>query len=166
MLTQSELQALFAYCPISGVFTRLVGVKGHARGQAGCRRASGYRQIRILGRNYYEHRLAWLFMTGVWPKEIDHIDGDRANNAWNNLRVVNRSQNKQNMKRPTALNRVGRLGVSRVGKRFRAQIAVNGRKIGLGVFASAALAEEAYLAAKRVYHPSASATGLGGIAGT
>ncbi|WP_428999737.1 HNH endonuclease signature motif containing protein [Stenotrophomonas maltophilia] len=46
---------------------------------------------------YRQHRLAWLYMTGQWPSgEIDHINHDRSDNRWHNLRDVSHQANQQN----------------------------------------------------------------------
>lgn len=58
------------------------------------------------------HRLAWLYVTGVWPEhQIDHIDGDGLNNRWDNLREVTNQENQQNRKRMSR-NTSGVIGVS------------------------------------------------------
>ena len=59
----------------------------------------GYRVLTLVGHNYLAHKLAFLYINGAWPdKEIDHIDGVRENNAFSNLRMVSRHENKRNMK--------------------------------------------------------------------
>ena len=50
--------------------------------------SDGYLHIEIDGQDCLAHNLAWLYMTGEWPPgEIEHIDGDKLNNAWANLRL-------------------------------------------------------------------------------
>lgn len=84
--TAERVRELFRYDPETGIFTRLVDSPMH-RAKAGETSASinsqGYAQIRVDGKRYKAHRLAWLHMTGEWPtQQIDHIDGNRANNRW------------------------------------------------------------------------------------
>jgi len=45
----------------------------------------GYIQIQLLGYEVKIHRLAWFLSHGTWPKFIDHIDGNPANNRLANL---------------------------------------------------------------------------------
>lgn len=58
----------------------------------------GCRAGRIFGQNYYAHRVIWALHYGAWPRNIDHIDGDRANNPITNLRSVEHLANMQNKK--------------------------------------------------------------------
>lgn len=59
--------------------------------------SNGYRTVTYKGKTVKAHRMAWFIMTGQWPtKEIDHIDRDKLNNRWNNLRESTRSENNIN----------------------------------------------------------------------
>lgn len=73
---------------------------------------SGYIVFTISNNRYYAHRLAFLYMEGYIPEhEIDHIDRNRQNNKWNNLRHVTSRCNKQN-KSPQSNNTSGVVGVN------------------------------------------------------
>jgi hypothetical protein len=97
------------------------------------------------------HRLAWLYMTGVWPtKDIDHQDRNRQNNKWKNLREATFSQNKANASKN--YNKSGYKGAySQHGKTFFSSIGVNGKRIYLGTFPTAKLAHQAYVKAAKHY---------------
>ena len=95
-----ELQQLLEYNPQTGELTWLVSRGGVKAGSvAGKVLPSGYRQIRIRSRNYYAHRLAWLFAKGEDPTwlTIDHKDGDKDNNAISNLRLADETSQRGNV---------------------------------------------------------------------
>jgi hypothetical protein len=93
-------------------------------------------------------------VTGRWPSgDIDHINGERGDNRWRNLRDVTRSINGQNRHRAPSNNRLGILGVRARGRRFTAQITVGGRALHIGTFGTAKEAAAAHAAAKRQMHP-------------
>lgn len=61
--------------------------------------AHGYRCGRLQGAGLLLHRVAFVLMTGDWPThELDHINGDRLDNRWCNLRKATRNQNARNTK--------------------------------------------------------------------
>jgi HNH endonuclease len=155
MLSCDRLRELLVYEPTTGVFTNRVTRHHRAKtGEvSGTVNANGYVDMSIDGKRYLAHRLAWLYMTGEWPKQlIDHEDGNRANNVWKNLRDESRLINQQNYRRATKASGSGLLGAFRVGKRFKSSIRAEGRVINLGCFDTAIEAHEAYVAAKRIYH--------------
>jgi hypothetical protein len=95
MLTAERLRELLDYDPETGVFTRRITTGRNRRWKAGDKvsgrpsATTGYLGIGIGKRRYAAHRLAWLWMTGEWPKNLmDHRDCDRTNNRWVNLREV------------------------------------------------------------------------------
>lgn len=156
MLTQERLKELLLYTPETGVFIWRVNKNRNALcGQiAGSMHSHGYIVIKIDCERYYAHRLAWLYVFGEWPRYgIDHINGARDDNSIINLRDITQAENKQNQTKPNINNSVKCLGVSRSGRRFRAQIMISGESIELGKYDTREDAHAAYLAAKRELHP-------------
>lgn len=101
-LTQERLKAVLLYDQETGWLTWVSCGKGNIKPgtRAGYVGSKGYRFITVFDEEYAEHRLAWFYMTGQWPKDqIDHKDNDKANNAWINLREANNSQNVMNKPR-------------------------------------------------------------------
>lgn len=160
MLTADKLRSVMAYDPDTGVFTYIT--KTHARVVIGAEAGSvhkreGYRWLSVDGEFVMAHRAAFLYMNGSFPEaglEVDHIDGNRANNAWSNLRTLPKYANMQNMKRARADSTTGLIGVMPNGAKFCARIKLPGHKnkTNLGTFATAEEAHAAYLKAKRALH--------------
>jgi len=135
-LSLERLCEVLEYLPDEGLFIwqRRMGTRA-AKGQlAGCLHPRGNIEIRIDGRSYKAHRLAWLYMTGAWPRhEIDHINLKPADNRWRNLREATHSQNQMNQGLG-ANNTSGFKGVSKSGNRWRARIMINNKYYCLGSF--------------------------------
>ncbi len=113
--------------------------------EAGNFRRDGYRKLKFYGKQYLAHRVAWLLHHGSWPVgDIDHIDGNPANNKLSNLRDVPHRINIQNRKAATSKNKTGFLGVVKRRNKFAAHIHRNGKQIYLGLFLTAELAHQAY----------------------
>ena len=164
-LTASEMSELLSYDPATGVLTWRVSVGGRGRrgttgkfpagAIAGNYMPGGYNRVRIDGRIYYGHRIAWALTHGVWPdRNIDHIDGDPSNNKIDNLRDISQKHNIQNQRHALPSNTSGLLGVGwhRQSGKWRARITADGKEHALGLFDSAEIAHGAYLKAKRELH--------------
>lgn len=99
MLTQTKLQELLRYNPDNGVFTWNISKPGCAFGKkVGCVLSDGRIQIMLNYKKYLAHKLAFLYMEGSCPDEVDHKDTNPTNNAWENLRAATHSQNMMNRK--------------------------------------------------------------------
>ena len=137
MITRERLKELLRYNPDSGEFTRIKDRQGNARAGdiAGTKSGNGYMQISIGGKIYGSHRLAWFYMTGEWPNHIDHINHDRADNRWINLRNVTAKENHKN-RVITKRNKSGIVGVCWCNtiEKWLATIHVDGRSHRLGSF--------------------------------
>lgn len=156
MITKERLRELLDYCPESGVFRWLEKTNRRTvvGSVAGSMHTGGYVVINLDGVRFYAHRLAWLWMTGqIPPDQIDHKNGIRDDNRWDNLRSATSGDNHQNICKPKH-NTSGYLGVywSKPDNKWRARIEVSGRRIGLGFFKTAEHAGKAYLEAKKKFH--------------
>lgn len=144
MITVDRLRDLLDYDPDTGLFTRKVRRARFPTGSvAGSPDVKGYIIIEIDGRAYKAHRLAVLYVTGRMPgprEIVDHIDLDKANNRFANLRVASSAENCAN-RAAHASNSLGVKGVHQLPSgNFRAKF--QGR--GLGVFTTIEAASAAY----------------------
>lgn len=99
MITQDQLKSVLAYDSTTGVFTWTNPSSNRVKlgDVAGNIEPTGYVGMVVNYGRYRAHRLAWLYVYGVMPDgEIDHMDGNKSNNAISNLRVVTSTQNKEN----------------------------------------------------------------------
>jgi hypothetical protein len=96
MLTASRLRKVLNHDPATGVFRwRVDRLPSVMVGDiAGCiRPPKGYRVICVGGTIFHANRLAWLYMTGKWPKlEISYINRNTSDIRWANLREMTPSQ--------------------------------------------------------------------------
>lgn len=136
-VTQDRLKSLFNYERETGEFICKAWRGGTARaGSVAGSLNKGYLLITIDGKRYRAHRLAWLYVHGCMPKEIDHINGNRSDNRIINLRNVTRSENSKNHCVPSN-NKSGVMGVywNKAASKWQAYIKLNGKPRYLGVFA-------------------------------
>ena len=96
---------------------------------------AGYMRINLNYERYRAHRLAFIWMGEALPEQVDHIDHDRINNKWTNLRPASYATNGKNQKMPLH-NTSGFVGVhwSSAASKWAAEIIVDGKKTHLGVF--------------------------------
>jgi hypothetical protein len=138
MFTQLKLKEILKYNPKTGVFSWLNPLSnrvccGDNAGFIG--KETGYRLIGLFGKTYQAHRVAWFYIYNEWPKFIDHINHDRADNRMLNLREVTHSENLKNQKM-RATNTSGITGVywNKEKKKWDSKITVDYESISLGRF--------------------------------
>ena len=145
-ITFERASEVLAYCPDTGELRWKIGRAGVCAGElAGTVTSQGYLQICIDYAQHRGHRLAWLLMTGQMPREIDHVDRNRLNNRWSNLREVAPGENQKNRGTPKN-NTSGFMGVSFVRRdgTWRCAFQCDKRRYSLNGFTSAELASKAY----------------------
>tara|TARA_R110000868_G_scaffold134284_2_gene346196 strand:+ start:240 stop:713 length:474 start_codon:yes stop_codon:yes gene_type:complete len=151
-LTREELQKFVRYEPETGLFYWLVSTTNRCKiGDIAGTKQDGYVAIRINGKRDYAHRFALLYMTGDYPagQIVDHINRDKTDNRWVNLRVASHTTNAHNSPRRVD-NKSGYKGVfynKNCGQKpWFAYINSYGLRLSLGYFATK---EEAVVARQK-----------------
>jgi len=89
---------------------------------------TGRRMIGIAGEVHFAGRLAWLYVYGAWPNgQVDHWNGNVADDSIDNLREATQSQNNANRK--TFDSTTGYCGVQKMWNKFR--VTCNHKHLGL-----------------------------------
>lgn len=157
--SQAELKERFGYDESVG---RLFYIAAPCPNQpqrigtyAGSKHGAGGWCLSYKGKNYLHCRVVWVWFHGIDPGkfEIDHIDGDRANDRIENLRLATRNQQQWNIG-ITKKNTSGVKGVSFYKRlnMWRADIRVYGRQKTLGYFKEKTEAIAAYHSAALAMH--------------
>lgn len=162
--TAKELREAFSYDPETGFLRWLhppYKSTRHTSSYVGWVTTGGYIQIKYRRRRFQAHRVIWCIVTGDWPKDqIDHINLNRADNRWANLREATAFENQRNV----GAQRNNATGIKGVfvqpdTQRWCARIRLNGKLVSLGCFdtpeeASAAYNRRASLEFGEFFRPS------------
>jgi hypothetical protein len=158
VLTADLVREYLSYNEATGAITwikrpyRLSAVRDGDK--AGCATKAGYQVIRIGGANHLAHRIAWICFYGELPgSDIDHKNGDRADNRISNLRLATRAENCRNTKTQKN-NKSGFKGVHlhKASGKWRASCKAGGKQLHLGTFNTAEDASSARQTYARLHH--------------
>lgn len=139
MLTQQRLKEVLYYDKVGGNFYWRHATKRNAIkpwSKAGTPHNKGYISIQLEGKRHQAHRLAWLYVNGAMPTQhIDHINGEKADNRFENLRHANNTTNHWN-ESTRSTNKSGHKGVwwHKQSRKWEAACRFNGKQIIVGRF--------------------------------
>lgn len=146
-MTQDELHKICHYDMNTGILTwaEFRNAKALKNSPVGCLNSKGYLVTNIKNKNYFVHRLIWLYVYGEIPKIVDHINGIKNDNRLVNLRNCTIAESAKN-KGLFVNNKTGYKGVSfcNRAKKYQVSCKVNGIKKWLGYFTDPKLASDAY----------------------
>lgn len=112
----------------------------------------GYVRVRFFGRVERVHRLAYILQGLPLPKQVDHINGNRSDNRWVNLRGASNMENQYNRRGTSKAGRKKGAYYNATQRQWYSLIRFEGRRVYLGTFESEDAAHTAYTAAAKKYH--------------
>lgn len=151
-LTQEYLHSLFNYKD-GQLFWKISRFGASKNIPAGSITNRNYRVVYIDYKQYQLHKIIFLYHHGFYPKLIDHIDGNPANNKIENLREATYFQNAQNCKvYSTNTSGFKNVHLCNLTKKWRVVISINGKRLRLGYFKDLELADLVAQEARAKYH--------------
>ena len=106
--TPREIRRRFAYRPHTGeIVTK--------RGVVGFKECKGYIACCWTDRpavRFLAHQIAFVLMRGYWPEMVNHINGDRADNRWENLEECNNGENMRKARSEKCPSETIKLGIN------------------------------------------------------
>jgi len=153
-LTQEKLKEYLTYDPDSGCFIRNKNAGTKKKGEIAGYNVAGYTYITIDNVAYPAHRLVFLYVDNIYPEsDVDHINMNRKDNRYSNLRISSRRLNMLNIKAHQDSN----TGVKNVffradTNKYNVRMTINGRYKSLGCFDDLELATLVADYAREKYH--------------
>jgi hypothetical protein len=153
-LSHQLVSKLLSYDPETGVMHWLedrgrLAKKGYV---AGAKDDKGYIRLMLCGKKYRAHQLAFVLMGEQYPAYVDHINGDRSDNRWSNLRVSDPLNNAKNMrKRKDGNTPFTGVGYMKSHNKWRVRLNHQGESVYIGIYGSLFEAISARESANRKY---------------
>lgn len=113
-----------------------------------------YKRVKYKCHTLQVHVVIWIMVTGKTPQEltIDHVDGDKHNNSWINLRLATKSEQKGHQRTHTNNTLPRGVRLEKDG-RYSARIQHMGNREWLGMFKTIEEAQIAYLQREKEIRP-------------
>lgn len=152
-----ELRYWFVYSPDSGDlrWKNSPGCKVRAGTRAGSPDVKGHLQTKLRGQMYYNHRIVWALVTGDDPAnmQVDHINGNKQDNRFSNLRLASHSQNGCNSDaRQNTVSGIKGITWSALHSKWRARVTHNKKVFNAGLYANKSAAAEAVRELRQSLH--------------
>lgn len=153
-MTQERLKEALSYNKEDGKFRWNISKVGRKFGkEVGCKLNSGAIQIMLDYKKYLAHKLAFLYVEGYIPDEVDHKDGNPSNNCWENIRACTKSQNLRNRKiMPTSKTGVKNVHYRKDRNSYVVSLYLNNKRTFISSHKSIEDANAAATLARNKYH--------------
>jgi hypothetical protein len=163
-ITQQNLRKAFNYDPDTGELTHRYTTRSGKVGEDATKSHSGgYRSIRVGNKEMLAHRIIFMYMEGYFPEQVDHINHNRKDNRWANLRDASHIENYKNHSlSKTNTSTINGVALHKPTGKYRAYINKNYKQIHLGLFSTIEEAEKARRKAdiQHQYHENHGIQGL------
>lgn len=137
MITQEELKNIVIYDPDTGIFKYIKQTNPRALiGRiAGTKQKDGHLYLQYKKKRYQLHQLAFLYMEGSLPNEVDHINRISNDNRWCNLRKCTRTQNSYNSSiRSNNTSGVKGISLNKRNGKWLVRMYINGKETFIGEY--------------------------------
>lgn len=153
-ITQAKLQEVFDYDPNTGVIRYKLDTLRNSKGDiASYDHIGGYSSVCINTKSYLAHRIIYMYMTGDMPDFIDHINHNRKDNRWDNLRNVSRLENNTNTSlSKNSTSKLNGVSLHKPTGKYRAYINKDYKQIHLGLYDTIDEAKEVREKANKEYN--------------
>jgi hypothetical protein len=134
---QALVKKFFTYDAVTGALKRRLPTTNNYVGEVvGTLKNNGYLSVGFGNKEYLVHRIIWLYQTGYLPEQVDHINHNKLDNSWSNLREVNNTNNSKNTSvSKSSTTKINGVSFMKSRNKYRATIMVNRKQIHLGLFA-------------------------------
>jgi len=113
---------------------------------------SGYIDIGFNNKLIRAHRLIFAMHHGFYPKQVDHINGNRSDNRIENLRAADFQTNAFNSGCKGAASGVKNVYWRESRKHWFVKLCLRDRQVGFGSFKDLELAELVAIEARNLHH--------------
>ena len=153
MLQKEDILDIFNYNINTGIFTWKKSRRGVAKGVvAGTLRQDGYVHLCIGEERHFAHRVVYLLMEGYMPEQVDHINGNRSDNRWENLRACTPSENSQNRRITNSKSGFKNVNWHEQTKKWRVQVMIDGKSRSFGLYSNIEDAKRVAIIARKEIH--------------
>jgi hypothetical protein len=154
-IPSQEILNEYFYYKDGKIYSKYLSTNRKVDAEVGVKTKYGYLNVKFKKQTFYVHRIIWCLLNGnLNGMDVDHINNIRDDNRIENLRLVTRSQNNENLKVAKSNSKTKLLGASlkKGTNKYVAQIKHNDKYIHLGLFDTAEQAHKAYITKKRQIH--------------
>ena len=150
-LSVSEIKDIWRYKD-GKLFWKINPKNGVREGEeAGSKNSNGYWQVRYKQVGYSRHRIIYYMHTNNWPDVIDHINQDKTDDRFENLREASPILNSHNCDKAWGKTPYRGVYYRKDRGKFQSTIRINGKQNFIGVFNTAEEASEAYQRFKQIH---------------